>query len=165
MGAPCAPTYDKIYAFPDFAPKIYRIRVKGDSVQILRAITIKRPNNTNVTGIMNPTGLGSTALEVASTDTVSNCADFAAKQTPKDTFGIDAEGIVVDKQGNFWLCEEGGPTVWKLNPNGKVIARYTPYANKPGAQSIDIAIDTVFGYRKNNSVYSAIGIVLGGPSG
>ena len=162
VGAPCAPTYDKIYAFPDFAPKIYRIRVKGDSVQILRAITIKRPNNTNVTGIMNPTGLGSTALEVASTDTVSNCADFAAKQTPKDTFGIDAEGIVVDKQGNFWLCEEGGPTVWKLNPNGKVIARYTPYANKPGAQSIDIAIDTVFGYRKNNRGFEGITITPNG---
>lgn len=161
-GAPCAPTYDKIYAFPNFAPKIYRIRLKGDSVQILRAITIKRPNNTNVTGIMNPTGLGSTAAEVASTDTVSDCANFATKQAPKDTFGIDAEGIVVDKQGNFWLCEEGGPTVWKLNPNGKVIARYTPYANKGGAQSVDIAIDTVFGYRKNNRGFEGLTITPNG---
>lgn len=161
-GAPCAPTYDKIYAFPNFAPKIYRIRLKGDSVQILRAITIKRPNNTNVTGIMNPTGLGSTVAEVASTDTVSDCANFATKQAPKDTFGIDAEGIVVDKQGNFWLCEEGGPTVWKLNPNGKVIARYTPYANKGGAQSVDIAIDTVFGYRKNNRGFEGLTITPNG---
>lgn len=161
-GAPCAPTYDKIYAFPNFAPKIYRIRLKGDSVQILRAITIKRPNNTNVTGIMNPTGLGSTAAEVASTDTVSDCANFATKQAPKDTFGIDAEGIVVDKQGNFWLCEEGGPTVWKLNPNGKVIARYTPYANKGGAQSVDIAIDTVFGFRKNNRGFEGLTITPNG---
>ena len=75
-GAPCPPTYDKIYAFPNYAPKIHRIRIKGDSVQILRSITIKRPNNTSVTGIMNPTGLGSTAAEVASTDTVSDCANF-----------------------------------------------------------------------------------------
>ena len=161
-GGPCIPTYDKIYAFPNFAPKIYRIRLKGDSVQILRAITIKRPNNTNVTGIMNPTGLGSTAAEVASTDTVSDCANFATKQAPKDTFGIDAEGIVVDKQGNFWLCEEGGPTVWKLNPNGKVIARYTPYANKGGTQSVDIAIDTVFGYRKNNRGFEGLTITPNG---
>lgn len=161
-GAPCPPTYDKIYAFPNYAPKIHRIRIKGDSVQILRSITIKRPNNTNVTGIMNPTGLGSTAAEVASTDTVSDCANFAAKQAPKDTFGIDAEGIVVDRDGNFWLCEEGGPTVWKLNPNGKVIARYTPYGNKGGMQSVDIPIDTVFSYRKNNRGFEGITITPNG---
>lgn len=156
IGAPCAPTYDKIYAFPGYAPKIHRVRIKGDSVQIIRTITIKRPNGSNATGIINPTGLGSTATELASFDTVSNCADFLTKTVAKDTFGIDAEGIVVDRQGNFWICEEGGPTIWKLNQNGVVIARYTPYGNKGGMQSVDIPIDTVFSYRKNNRGFEGI---------
>lgn len=158
----CRPTYDKIYALPGYVPKIHRIRLNGDSIQILRTITIKRPNNTGASGVLSPTGLGSTATELASTDTVLNCAGFSAKTTPKDTFAIDAEGIVVDRDGFFYLCEENGPTIWKLNPNGVVIARYTPYANLGGAQPVDIQIDTAFKYRKNNRGFENITIAPNG---
>ena len=158
----CRPTYDKMYAFPSYAPKIHRIRITGNTVVILQTITIKRPNGTGATGIINPTGLGSTSLEVASTDTVLNCANFNLKTTPKDTFGIDPEGIVVDKDGNFWLCEEGGATIWKVNPNGVLLKRYTPYANLAGAQSVDVQIDTVFKYRKNNRGFEGIAITPNG---
>jgi hypothetical protein len=160
--ATCRPTYDKIYGFPNYAPKIHRIRLNGDSVQILQTITMKRPGGTNATGILNPTGFGSTATEQASTDTVLDCNNFNAKIAAKDIWGIDAEGIVVDKQGYFWICEEGGPTIWKLNPNGVVVKRFTPYANLAGAQSIDVQIDTVFKYRKNNRGFEGIAITPNG---
>lgn len=158
----CRPTYDKIYGFPNYAPKIHRIRLNGDSVQILQTITMKRPNGTTATGVLNPTGFGSTATEEASTDTVLNCANFASKIAPKDIWGIDAEAIVVDRDGFFWISEEGGPTIWKLNRNGVVIKRYTPYANLTGAQSIDVAIDTVFKYRKNNRGFESLTIAPNG---
>src|SRR5690606_20315372 len=58
--AECRPTYDKLYAFPDYAPKIHRVRVNGDSIQILQSITMKRPNGSTATGLLNPTGFGST---------------------------------------------------------------------------------------------------------
>ena len=112
----CRPTYDKIYGFPNYAPKIHRIKIQGDSIQILQTITIKRPNGTTATGLINPTGFGSTSTEVASTDTVQNCANFTTKTVNKDVWGIDSEGITVDKDGNFWICEEGGPT---NNPNAE----------------------------------------------
>ena len=160
--ASCRPTYDKMYAFPSYSPKIHRIRISGDSIQILQTITIKRPNGTGATGIINPTGLGSTATEVASTDTVLNCANFSLKTTPKDTFGIDPEGLVVDKNGNFWLCEEGGATIWKLNQNGVLMNRYTPYAHLSGKQAIDVQIDSVFKYRKNNRGFEGISIAPNG---
>ncbi len=158
----CRPTYDKIYGFPNYAPKIHRVRVMGDSVQILQTITIKRPNGTGATGIINPTGFGSTAAEVASTDTVMNCANFATKTVAKDIWGVDAEGLAVDKNGNFWICEEGGPTIWVLNPQGVVIKRYTPYANLVGAQVQDIMIDSCFKYRKNNRGFEGIAITPNG---
>lgn len=158
----CTPTYDKMYLFPTYAPKIHRIRIDGDSVQILRTITIKRPNGTGATGIINPTGLGSTSTEMASTDTVLNCANFASKTFAKDTFGIDPEGIAIDKYGNFWLCEEGGPTVWKLDQFGRVMKRFTPYGNLGGKQAVDVNIDTVFKYRKNNRGFESIAITPNG---
>jgi hypothetical protein len=161
--ASCRPTYDKMYLFPSYAPKIHRIRINSNNtVQILQTIVIKRPNGTPASGILNPTGLGSTAAEVASTDTVLDCSRFNLKTTPKDTFGMDPEGIVVDKEGNFWLCEEGGATIWKVSSRGILLKRYTPYANLPGVQAVDVQIDSVFKYRKNNRGFEGIAITPNG---
>src|ERR1043165_3628750 len=44
------PAYDKSFPFPSYTPKIHRIRISGDSVQILQTITIKRPSGTGTTG-------------------------------------------------------------------------------------------------------------------
>ena len=158
----CRPTYDKIYAFPSYAPKIHRIKLEGDSVRVLQTITIKRPNGTTASGIINPTGFGSTSVEVASTDTVQLCANFNSKTTSKDVWGIDSEGIAVDANGNFWICEEGGPTIWKVGKDGVVIARYTPYANNEGSQVQDVLINPVFGFRKNNRGFEGITIAPNG---
>lgn len=158
----CRPVYDKIYAFPKYAPKIHRIRIDGDSIQILKTITIKRPDGSNASGLLNPDGWGSTSTELVLTDTVLDCSRIGLKTYTKDVWGIDAEGIVVDKNGNFWLCEENGPTIWKLNSNGVVLARYTPYAKQSGAQSQDIYIDSVFKYRKNNRGFEGITIAPNG---
>ena len=160
--AACRPTYDKIYAFPNYAPKIHRIRINGDSIQILQTITMKRPNGTNASGLLNPAGFGSTATEQVSTDTVLDCANFASKIAAKDVWGIDAEGLVVDKFGNFWICEEGGASIWKLNPSGVVLKRYSPYANLSGAEPQDVLIDTVFKYRKNNRGFEGIAVTPNG---
>lgn len=160
--ASCRPTYDKIYAFPNYAPKLHRVRVKGDSVQIIQTISIKRPNGTPATGLINPTGFGSTATEVPSTDTVMNCANFNLKTVAKDIWGIDAEGVVIDRNGNFWICEEGGPSIWVISPNGVVIKRFSPYANLVGAQTQDVMIDSCFKYRKNNRGFEGIAIAPNG---
>ncbi len=158
----CTPTYDKIFCFPSYAPKIHRIRIEGDSIRILRSITMKRPGGANASGVLNPTGFGSTATEQASTDTVMNCANFNTKIAAKDIWSIDPEGLVVDKDGNFYVSEENGPTIWKLNPNGVVIKRYSPYANLAGAQPQDVQIDTIFKYRKNNRGFEAMAIAPNG---
>lgn len=158
----CTPTYDKMFGFPTYAPKIHRVKINGDSVQILQTITMKRPNGTTATGLMNPAGLGSTTLEAISTQTVSDCASFAANTAAKDIWGIDSEGICVDNDGNFWISEEGGPTIWKLSPAGIVLKRYTPYSNPATKQAEDVVIDTVFKYRKNNRGFECLTIAPNG---
>lgn len=156
----CKPTYDKIYAFANYAPKIHRIKIEGNEIKILKTITIKRPDGTDATGIINPTGFGSTATEVASTNIVTDCANFDANTAPKDVWGIDSEGIDVDKDGNFWICEEGGPTIWKVNPNGVVLKRYTPYTQNQ--QPEDVSIDACFTFRRNNRGFEGITVAPNG---
>jgi hypothetical protein len=160
--AGCKPTYDKMFVFPGYAPKIHRVRIQGDSIQIIRTITMKRPDGTTASGVLNPVGFGSTSAELASTDTVMDCSRFNTKIAAKDIWAIDPEGLVVDKEGNFWISEENGPTIWKLNQNGVVIKRFTPYANLAGAQPQDSQIDTVFKYRKNNRGFESLAIAPNG---
>jgi hypothetical protein len=160
--ASCTPTYDKIYSFPNYAPKIHRVKLNGDSVQILKSFNIKRPNGTNASGIINPTGFGSTSTEKAWSNIPTNCADPSTVEVAKDVWGIDCEGIAIGKNNDFWVCEEGGPTVWNIGADGKVIKRYSPYANQIGAEPQDVAIDTVFKYRKNNRGFEGVAIT---PSG
>jgi len=160
--ATCKPSYDKIFPFSNYAPKMHRIRINGDSIQIIQTTSIRRPNGTTATGLINPTGFGSTVKEIAWRDTTTNCNDLSSVLLNKDVWGIDCEGIAVSKNNEYWLCEEGGPTVWRLNSNGTVVNRYSPYANLAGAQVQDIQIDTVFKYRKNNRGFEGVAIT---PSG
>ena len=160
--AACHPTYDKMFCFPAYAPKIHRIRLNGDSVQILQTITMKRPDGTTTAGVLNPTGFGSKDIEQASTDTVLDCSTFTTKIAAKDQWALDPEGLVVDKNNNFWISEENGPTIWKMGTDGKVISRYTPYANLSGAAANDILIDTVFRYRKNNRGFESMAMTPNG---
>ena len=102
-----------------------RLKIVGNEVQIMQMITIKRPNGNNATGLINPTGFGSTAAEVASTNVVTDCANFDANTASKDAWGLDSEGIDVDSEGNFWISEEGGPTIWKVSPNG-IVLKFIP---------------------------------------
>jgi hypothetical protein len=156
----CKPTYDKIYAFPTYAPKIHRIKIVGNQLEIVETISLKRPNGSDASGLLNPTGLGSSVTEVISTNIVSDCALFDANTTTKDIWGIDSEGIDVDKDGNFWICEEGGPTIWKVSPTGIVLKRYTPYTSN--LQPEDIIIDECFAFRRNNRGFEGITVTPNG---
>lgn len=158
----CRPTYDKMFCFPSYAPKIHRVKISGDSVQILKTITLKNPSAKPTVGYLLPTGFGSTATEQASTDTVLDCANFSAKLAPKDPWSIDGESISVDKNGNFWISEENGPSIWKLDTNGVALKRYSPYANLAGAEAEDVLIDTCFKYRKNNRGFENMTITPNG---
>ncbi len=47
-------------------------------------------------------------------------------QLDYDKFGGDFEGILIDKMGNFWMCDEYRPAIYKFNPNGVMIDRFVP---------------------------------------
>lgn len=43
-----------------------------------------------------------------------------------DAHGGDFEGIVKDKDGNFWMCDEYRPAIYKFDKDGKMIKRFIP---------------------------------------
>lgn len=133
----------KLFALPSFNPEIIRLKAVGDSLRILSRLSLKTPSGTAVTGMINPLGLGGTG-EIALTDTAGH------RGTP-DVWGIDSEGITEGNDNDFWISEEYGTSIWNVDQTtGKVKRRYTPFANELGAQSQDVAMDTVFKHRNPN---------------
>ena len=56
-----------------------------------------------------------------------------------DPFGGDFEGVIKDKDGNFWMCDEYRPGIFKFSPTGTLIERYVAKGTA--------ALDTISGGR------------------
>lgn len=50
--------------------------------------------------------------------------DMYYQELAYDSLGGDFEGVLLDKYGNFWLCDENRPSVYKFTSSGELIARY-----------------------------------------
>ncbi len=139
------------FPIANYSPKIFRIKLEGDSLRVLSSFTIKRPGGTNVSGVPLPPGQGGTG-EVAWSDT-------SGTVIPPDLWGVDTEGILIGNNGDMWMCDEYGPSVWRINGNtGEVIKRYWPFSTDGNNQQID----TVFKKRKPNRGFEGVAITPNG---
>lgn len=141
----------KIVPFPDYSPKIHRIRLAGDSIQILQTMTVKRPDGTNATGLPLPKGKGHTGEKLVRHDAGNKLVPLTSQT---DEWGVDPEGICMGHDNTFWICEEFGTSIWHLDATGKVIRRYSPYGNGDH----QTAIDTIFKHRRPNHGFEGVAI-------
>lgn len=133
-----------LFAFPNFAPRIFKVRAQCDSLKILKTMPLKKHDGKKASGIPNPVGLGNSG-EIAWID--------VNKEAPLDKWGIDSESLAIGANGDFWIGEEYGATIWRVNhKNGKVIARYTPF----GGSEHEIAIDSIIAKRRPNRGFEGI---------
>lgn len=154
--ANCATTgNEKIFPFPNYVPKMHRLKLTGDSIQILQTWNMRRPDSTNVSGLPNPVGFGN-AAEVAWSDTANNCPNTHTVGT--DSLGLDPEGIVIGANNTFWVSEEYGTSVLQMNQYGKILNRYTPWGSGPNR----IGIDTVLRNRTPNRGFEGLAITPNG---
>jgi hypothetical protein len=134
-----------LFAFSDYTPKIFKVRAEGDTLRILETLILKKSGGANASGIPHPVGLGNTG-EVAWVDTNKTLANL-------DAWGIDSECIAADLNGDFWIGDEYGPTIWRVNgKTGEVIKRYTPFT----ASASEAAIDGILAKRRPNRGFEGI---------
>jgi hypothetical protein len=127
-----------VFPFPDYAPKVWQVRPENGALTVEDFDFVKRPDGTGTTGLPLPVGQGNTG-EIAWSDTL-------ATVVANDPWGLDSEGITQDNEGNFWICDEYGVSIWKLDQNFKVLNRYTPFPN----ELEDFPLDPVLGKRRAN---------------
>lgn len=134
-------TYQDLRPFklPDYQGRMVKmtLNVKAGTVQLDTQILLKRINAMGdtlpITGRGNVIGYDEVPVTYTDTNTIYINPDFKAISTgtyyhelPYDPYGGDFEGIVRDTAGNFWLCDEYRPALYKFQPDGTMIERYVP---------------------------------------
>lgn len=120
-------TNEKIFSNPSFNPQIGKFKLVGDSLVFQSLITLKTETGAALTGLPNPQGAGGTG-EIP----------LAINGTPltPDPNGLDPEGLVVVKDGSFWVSDEYGPHIVHFDATGRTIERINPFGNGVGGRKL-----------------------------
>lgn len=113
----------KFFPTPKFNPSIGVIKVTSEDAIIKDSIPIKNQYGDRVSGRIIPKNLVGSINEVG--------LNLDMSHINYDIYGVDTEGIAIDKDENFWLCDEYGPFILKVNKQGKIIEKYSPKEGLP----------------------------------
>ncbi len=107
----------KIMPRPDIGPTLAELRVEGNVVTLVRMVPLTTASGHPVSGLANP----------GSEDLMSEPVfDLAGAPIAVDPDGLDTEGLVALSDGGFWVGDEFGPSLVRLNAEGLVIRRLLP---------------------------------------
>jgi hypothetical protein len=114
----------------DLAPMIVKVQLMtGGTAQVL-----------DVTPLRRPTGPGTFAPIVGWANGVELSPEKL--ETPMyaklsfDPDALDPEGITMDEDGCFWICEEYRPSLARIAPDGTVLLRLVPKGCLSGTETI-----------------------------
>jgi hypothetical protein len=159
---------DRPFLLPDFTPRIVRLELDRETrtVEITQQILLRDKDGKPISGLPNTAIAGGTG-NTPYNDEVP--VDLFGRTLPLDPLGGDYEGVVVDRDGSFWLPDEYRPALYHFGPDGVLIARYVPVGTHaaagvespaPGSAGrfgIE-ALPAVLGQRRQNRGFEAIAL-------
>lgn len=134
---------------PEFNPAILRVKTKGDTIEILETIPIVGQSGKPVTGLPNLKGFDETPY------------NYTAKEVlPFNPSGLDTEGLVRTRAGDFSITDEYSPSLVHVDRTGKVLKRYIP--EEINLENTDYPVAKVFpaiyGKRKINRGFEGLAL-------
>ncbi len=146
-------TKRRTFPVPGFDPAIVKIRVSGNTVEVLDALPITTSSGKAVTGLSNQQGRDEAPY--------SYDAQTALSFNPN---GLDTEGIVRAGDGSFWLVDEYGPSLVHVSARGKVLTRYVPKGLHLTGTDYPVveSLPTVLLHRKINRGFEGLAQLPGG---
>jgi hypothetical protein len=118
----------KVLPAPDIGPTLAELQRKGGRIELIRSFPLRMPDGVLVSGCALPTAPGA---EMEPT------FDVAGAPIAPDPSGADSEAVAVLADGSFWVAEEYGPSLIKVDEWGTVCRRWTPSGVKlPGGEDL-----------------------------
>jgi hypothetical protein len=107
----------KIMPRTDIGPEIAELQVLEDRVELVRAIRLTGPDGRPVSGLPVP---GSAHVRS------EPVFDMDGRPLAPDPNGLDTEGIAALPGGGFWVGDEFGPSLVRLDERGRILRRLVP---------------------------------------
>ena len=134
----------KIMPRIDVGPALAELRVDGDAVELIRILPLKTVDGRPVTGLPNP---GSDQL------LSEPVFDVAGIPLTPDPDGLDTEGLAATADGGFWIGDEFGPSLVRIDAAGTIVRRL-----RPGRRGETDALPAIAARRQLNRGFEALAI-------
>ncbi|GGR82549.1 esterase-like activity of phytase family protein [Streptomyces eurythermus] len=143
----------RTFPVPGFDPAIVRIRVSGNTVEVIDAIPLTTSSGKAVTGLPDQRGRDEAPYTYDARTPLSHNPN-----------GLDTEGIVRAGDGSFWLVDEYGPSLVHVSARGRVLARYVPEGLALTGTDYPVveALPSVLLHRKTNRGFEGLAQLPGG---
>ncbi|MBD2177762.1 esterase-like activity of phytase family protein [Pseudanabaena sp. FACHB-1998] len=158
------------FLLPEFQPRIisFELNQSTGEITITKETGLFRADGTTkLTGLPN---LQAGANGIAYTDEIGVNLDGGV--LPNDVFGIDSEGVVLDRNGNYWVVDEYRPAIYQFDTNGKLLDRFIPKGTATAAATLTGGSDTnssvgtfgtevlpeVYAQRRSNRGFEAVAL-------
>lgn len=134
----------------DLGPGLAQLRVGRDKVELVRVLRIGDARGSPVSGL--PPESDHAECEPA--------IDLDGNLLPPDPSGLDTEGIVALADGGFWLGDEFGPSLVRVDGAGRVLRRLTPegVALEGADYPIEACLPAVAARRQLNRGFEALAL-------
>ncbi|CAA9541227.1 MAG: hypothetical protein AVDCRST_MAG91-3870, partial [uncultured Sphingomonadaceae bacterium] len=143
----------KIMPRTDLGPSIAEMRIDGDSIHLVRTIRISSPSGEPLSGIPIPGGAHAKC---------EPAFDLEGKPLEPDPSGLDSEGIAALRGGGFWIGDEYGPSLLRLDEEGRVQFRWLPAGSEASlegaAYPCQCVLPAIAGKRQLNRGFEAIAL-------
>lgn len=146
---------DRPFSVPNFSPVILKLRydVVSEKVFLEKKIQLQQERGQRVTGLPN-VDRNKRNINFDETPVL-----YSGKKLKFDPWGLDPEGITMDRHGNFWICEEYGPSILKVSSSGVILGRWIPIVQgnkKIKLRSGKAKLPSNFGLRQLNRGFEGI---------
>ena len=144
----------RTFPLPEFDPTIFLVRVRAGAegcpeVEIQTSTPLKTSGGAPVTGLPNRPGVDEVPYDWKGDIRLATNMD-----------GLDTEGIVRTPEGDFWLCEEYGPSLLSVAPSGTVKVRYVPAGSGISGTHYPVSetLPAIYARRRANRGFESIAI-------
>jgi hypothetical protein len=147
----------KIMPRLDLGPAIAELRIAGERIEVVRSLRITDPKGRPVSGLPVPGG-AHTRHEPA--------FDLDGRPLPPDPSGLDTEGIAALPGGGFWVSDEFGPSLVRLDSEGRVLKRLVPEGTglEGASYPVEAILPAIAARRELNRGFEAIALSPDGRS-
>ena len=135
----------------DLGPEIAKLRVDGNRIELLSKLRLLAAGGAPVSGVPVPGG------EHARCEPAF---DLDGNPLEPDPSGLDTEGIAALADGSFWVGDEFGPSLVRVDAEGRILARFVPegVALEGAAYPVHASLPAIAARRQLNRGFEAIAL-------